>query len=268
MNRLTEYEYLYLEMYRQGLKKLPVESDDIVILINSQRELQYPNIPPISYIDILIEELPFQTTLVMQSFNWNFFKGKKYHHQKAVSQTGLLSELFRREDGVIKSPHPVYTYIAKGPAAKDVCQHKGSTCWGLDTPLQKLIEKNALWVNLGRDFPYGIQLLHMAEELNNVPYRFFKNFSGIVDFGSGEREYSTQFFARPRDLDLKYSWDCATKLLHKRNQVFSCSNFPLTSVRSQDVMNACNQCLESNPLCFLENPQDFESALKEGIIWK
>ena len=183
---MSESSDQYLEKYKAAIGQLDLLENDVIVLINSQKELKHKDIPPITYLDILIEELPANVTLVLQTFNWNFFKGKKYNYKRTVAQTGLLSELFRRMDGVCRSHHPVYSFAARGPRAQEICGQTSETCWGNGSTLDALSNMNALWVNLGKPFPWGIELLHRTEEVKKVPYRFYKEFKGTVDFGTGE----------------------------------------------------------------------------------
>jgi len=239
------------EQFKEALRLMEIGENEVIYLINSAKELQ--NIFQVNqYLDILLSSIPESCTLVMQTFNWDFCKGKNFSSQKTPSQTGLMSELYRRMDGVIRSPHPIYSFCAKGPMAEEICQHDGETCWGDNTPFEKLVEKNALILNFAKDFPLGITLIHRFEQIKRVPYRFFKTFQGIVDFGNGEREYETKKYVRDLTMNKKCNWEAAAHLLRERRLVkFFHIGFSVSVVRAKDFENVFYECLERDPEIFL-----------------
>lgn len=241
-----------LRSFAESLASLRIAGDEVVLVVNSMAELQQHGHGAMEYLDVLLDSVPAGTTLVFQTFNWDFCRGVPYHWRKTPSQTGLMSELFRRLDGVRRSPHPIYSVCALGDKAEAVCRHDGETCWGEGTPFAELLRANARIINVGREFPWGILLLHCFEELRRVPYRYFKSFPGLADFGDGPREYATRMYVRDLEKNYGYHWQDAVDVLLSRSQVAGLDlEFRLPSVRARDLEAACNECLDRDINIFL-----------------
>ena len=60
----------------------------------------------------------------------------------------------------------------------DVMSLKSSTSWGKDSILSWMVNVDALICPLGLDWHSACSLFHIIEEDLQVPYRYFKRFSG------------------------------------------------------------------------------------------
>jgi aminoglycoside N3'-acetyltransferase len=246
------YSKDYLKLFEYSIKNHNIKDNDVILFINSFKDVKCYVYTPLDYIDVLLSSLPNSVTIIMQTFNLGFFRGKKYNYRHTYAETGLISETFRRMDRVIRSPHPIFSVSGRGPLAEKICCHEGTTCWGRGTPFEKLIEVNALIMNFGREFPWGITLLHRFEEIKRVPYRYFKTFSGMTDFGDGEKYYETDMYVRDLNANIPYYWQPAVDLLLERKQVRGLNfEFLLPVVRAKDLEMACYECLDRDPEIFL-----------------
>jgi aminoglycoside 3-N-acetyltransferase len=252
----------FLNLFERSIRSALIRDDDVILFVNSTKQLKCQDCSPYEYIDVLLSNVGNGVTVVMQAFNWGFCKGKKYHYAYTCSETGIISEAFRRMDGVVRSPHPIYSVCAKGKKAELICQHDGRTCWGSNTPFEKLVEEDSLIMNFGKKFPWGITLLHRFEEVKQVPYRFFKTFKGVADFGEGEMNYRTEMYVRDLEKNKKYQWQSAVDVLLRRNQVKGINlDFELPMVRAKDLERACYECLDKDVNIFLEkrSPENIPS---------
>jgi aminoglycoside 3-N-acetyltransferase len=241
-----------LKIFEDSIKSHNIKDNETILFINSLKEVKCYVCTPFDYINVLLSSLPHSTTIIMQTFNWGFCRGKKYHYLRTYAETGLISETFRRMERVVRSQHPIYSVSGRGPLAEEICRHEGTTCWGNGTPFEKLIERNVLIMNFGREFPWGIILLHRFEEIKRVPYRYFKTFSGMTDFGDGEKYYETDMYVRDLNANIPYYWQMAADLLVEREQVRGLDfEFQLPVVRAKDLEQACYECLDRDPEIFL-----------------
>jgi len=78
-------------------------------------------------------------------------------------EMGRIADRFRRTTGVVRSDHPLLSFCAKGPLADALLGgHEPETGLGFDSPLGKLLEKNALILMLGTSWE-TCTALHLAE---------------------------------------------------------------------------------------------------------
>ena len=246
----------HLNEVRQALINIGIEDHQLILVVMSYDELKKYGCFADEYIDLLFDVAGKDKTIIMNSFSWNFCQTKEFDINKTPGEVGLSSEILRRTPGVIRSPHPLFSLIGKGPLAQEVLRHDGPTCWGDGTPAEEIIKHNALCISIGKEFPRAITILHSFEEWKKVPYRHFKTFSGKVNFGKGFVDYSTDFYVR-NDQSIKYSWKPAVDVLLKRGLVRGSSfDLPIRGVLAKDLQRVGYQLLDDNPYVFVVEDKD------------
>src|SRR5437764_1155263 len=110
---------------------------------------------------ILMPTLPFTGTAVDYVAG-----GKIFDVLRTPSSMGLLSEMFRRSPGVVRSVHPTHSVAAWGTKAEEMVidHHMARTPCGVGTPFYRLIEQEAKMLFLGIDIN-AMTLFHTVEEL-------------------------------------------------------------------------------------------------------
>jgi aminoglycoside N3'-acetyltransferase len=132
-----------------------------------------PDITPEKLIRQMQELLGPEGTLLMPTFA---FRGRQSHYvdshmhfdvRTTPSSVGVLTEVFRKMPGVIRSYHPTHSVAGWGRHAKDILSthHLGST-FGVTSPFYRLREYDGLVVGLGRRYRYAFTITHVPEELN------------------------------------------------------------------------------------------------------
>lgn len=84
---------------------------------------------------------------------------------RSPSRTGLLTELFRRQKGTLRSVHPTHPVLARGARAAAMIDghlHAGSPC-GAGSPFERLLESNGKILFLGVDIR-SMTFFHYLEE--------------------------------------------------------------------------------------------------------
>ena len=132
-----------------------------------------PDITPEILIRQMQELLGVEGTLLMPTFS---FRGRQSHYvdththfdvQRTPSSVGVLTEVFRKSPGVIRSCHPTHSVAAWGRHAKDIlCTHHLGSTFGVTSPFYRLREYDGLVVGLGRRYRYTFTITHVVEELN------------------------------------------------------------------------------------------------------
>lgn len=242
----------HLNNLKKSLIKIGIEDHDLIQFVINHNRLAKEGIYADEYLNLLFKLVDKDCTIVMNCFTWNSFCQNNYFHiNKTPSEVGLASEIFRRMKNVTRSPHPIYSMCAKGPMAEEIMIHKGSTCWGKQTPFEKLVKNHCFCVTIGDYLDKGITLFHRFEEMKKVPYRYFKEFRGVVNFGSGYQQYFTKFFVR-KDMNMKYSWKPALESLNKKGKIKSDKSlFSVFGVSASDLEKVCYDLLDKNIKIFI-----------------
>ena len=110
---------------------------------------------------LLMPTLPFTGTAVAWVKDHPLFDVVR-----TPSRMGLITELFRRSPGVIRSVHPTHPVAAWGADAEAMTagHHLASTPCGKGSPFARLLERRGKILLLGADIS-SLTFFHLAEEL-------------------------------------------------------------------------------------------------------
>jgi len=103
------------------------------------------------------------------------------------SEMGALTEFIRCQPGSIRSNHPFGSYTAIGNQANYICSNNSLHVYGPHSPKARMLELGTQLVNFGVH-PYdATTVIHHAEFMAGVPYRYAKEFwhpilrNGVVE---------------------------------------------------------------------------------------
>lgn len=255
----------------EGLHPLQTKQSAIKTVISQLKDAGFADGPNINYLmmgfahcaslgiydpeallDALIDSLPSGAHLIMNAFTWNFCGTGRYHFKNTKTEMGLINELFLRHTGTIRSEHPIYSYGIWGPEANDIAQFNSDSCWGKDSLTWKLGERKDV-----RTLTYGLPTLynslfranpvvHAAEEKYLVPYRYFKEFSGTVDFGRGQQEYTTKMFVRQLEPEVNNDWTLLSEKLTALPETVYDEEISVMGYWSHEVMKYSCELLDKD----------------------
>jgi aminoglycoside 3-N-acetyltransferase len=143
-------------------------------------------------------------TLVMPAFvfgGWSFDPVGHYRQKpifdarKTPSEMGLLTEVFRRHPGVLRSLHPTHSVCALGPLAGEVTDrhHEDAYGCGPASPFGVMDHHRTIILGLGVRYFRALTHVHYAEQLLGadfpVPFREETAPVLLKDGERGQREY-------------------------------------------------------------------------------
>jgi aminoglycoside 3-N-acetyltransferase len=144
-----------------------------------------------------------QRTLVMPAFTYlvqggdliaHFSANPRFDARRQPSQMGLLSEVFRRTTGVLRSLHPTHSVCALGPHAASITagHHLGEGSFGARSPFAQMAEIETVILGLGKPYYRVLTQTHVPEDLLGdrfpVP-RMFRDVETILVDETGEHPY-------------------------------------------------------------------------------
>lgn len=131
---------------------------------------------PRELLDGLLELCGAERTLAMPAFFFGdsdqdtiayYRRIPVFDARRTPSQMGLLSEVFRRRPGVVRSLHPAVSVCALGPLATELVSghHLAETTFGHGTPFGFMAEHRTTIVGIGTEYFRSLSQVHAVEDL-------------------------------------------------------------------------------------------------------
>ena len=162
------------EQMARDLVALGIRPDDTVLVHSSLSSLGYVEGGADTVIDALISVLP-EGTLLMPALSYKYCRPEtpNFSAKDTPSCVGLITETFRKREGVIRSIHPSHSVCGIGKYAKEILsQHiKSSTPVGPDSPFALLPKYGGKVLMLGCGVAPNTSM-HGVEELVVPDYLF------------------------------------------------------------------------------------------------
>lgn len=152
----------------------------------------------------LIELCGPERTLAMPAFvfgGWSFDPAGAYRRRplfdarRTPSEMGLLTEVFRRHPGVLRSLHPTHSVCALGPLAAELTAGHEEDAYGcgVRSPFGVMDRHRTLVLGLGVPYFRALTHIHHAEQVMGAefPVPFTEETVPVVvkDAAGGEREH-------------------------------------------------------------------------------
>lgn len=162
MKTVTQDDILY------SLKLMGIQEGDILLVHSALTSIGHVEGGADSVINALCEAVGPDGTIVMSTLTGWF---APFDAATSPSAVGVISEVFRRRPGVLRSLHPVHSVAAYGKhAAEIVAGHENCpTGCGEGTPYLKLRDLGAKAMLLGIDMDRNT-IMHTLEELIDAKY--------------------------------------------------------------------------------------------------
>lgn len=164
----------------------------------------------------LLEAIGKSGTLVMPTFTYTFCKSRVFDSKKTRSEVGMLSEYFRAQKSVVRSRHPIFSVAASGKDAEALTDVDMDS-FGQKSFFAHLFDANGTILFLGGAlFRNSCTFCIFIEQQEQIPYRFFKKFSGTLTDGSKKQKITARYFVRPLNGDVSSNNSKLEKILRKK----------------------------------------------------
>src|SRR5436190_10664627 len=175
LDRALDRRTLTVSEFEELLLRLGISAGQVVMVHSSMDAIgrRVPGLSPLSLIRMIQRLLTAEGTLLMPTFP---FTGKQLQYveqtarldvQRTPSQSGLISEVFRRMPGVVRSLHPTHPIAAWGRRAKTLlATHHHGGAFALTSPIYRLREFKGIVIGLGTRVRTSFTILHVPEEIH------------------------------------------------------------------------------------------------------
>jgi aminoglycoside 3-N-acetyltransferase len=141
-------------------------------------------------------------TLIVPTFTYSLCEGETFDVERSPSTVGALTEHFRLLPAVRRTPDPIFSVAVRGELPEGwerrLFSVGDSDCFGAESVFAYLLESRAKLLFFGVGFESCTFVYHVEQRLG-VPYRYFKEFRGLVRTDSEVVPVAARYFVR--DLD-------------------------------------------------------------------
>ena len=233
-----------------GLASVGLCTGDTVLAHSSLRSFGYVEGGAATVIEALLETVGNSGTVVMPAFSWDNFHdkhGTTFDVRNTPSESGRITEEFRRREDALRSSHLCHSVAAIGRHAADITRETASA-YGEGSAFSVLLQLNAWNLFLGVSLAC-CTALHLVEERLRVPYRAYRDFADCtVIHADGRRSPATavEYLRQPgyrndfgRMIDI-----IGEQGVLRRTTVGSAT---VTNVRLRQVVHIAQRSLSANP---------------------
>ncbi|EAK6286489.1 aminoglycoside N(3)-acetyltransferase [Campylobacter lari] len=238
-------------------EKLDIKKGDILCVHTELFNFGRPLLPRNEFLqtilDCFFEVIGKEGTLIIPTFTYSFCKNEVYDKLNSPTKMGALNEYFRRWGGVKRTNDPIFSFAIKG-AKEELFLKDTTSCFG-ENCVYETLRKNNGKIMLFGTYLIGYTFTHYIEEVAKVPYRYFKNFKGIlIDENNIKHNTNIDYYVRYIDKNSSISKQQQINIL-KENNNFNIINFAgshIVSLESKRYFLDTMRYLKDNPYGLLK----------------
>lgn len=157
-------------------------------------------------------------TLAVPTFNFAFARGEAYDPLTTPSAgMGAFSEYVRQLPEARRTLHPMQSLAVVGRYAADLASRDTSSAFDPGSAYERMLELDFKLLLLGASIQ-AVSMLHYSEQRANVPYRYWKEFSGSYHTSRGWEQRTYRMFVRDLQLDPKIELYPVQKVLQEQGK--------------------------------------------------
>ncbi|MBS4196985.1 AAC(3) family N-acetyltransferase [Lederbergia citri] len=246
----------------EDFKSIGIKEGMVLVVHTSLRNIGFIQGGPEVVIESLLEILGDEGTLVMPSMT----SGEELYDPKTTptEYMGIVAETFWRMPGVLRSNHPNSAFAAYGKHANEiVSEHPIDQPEGIKSPIGKVFQLDGRILLLGASHDSNTTI-HLAESLNEVPYRtystmLFSNEGKIEEIQVPLINHCCQNFKKIESLLKEKGYLSVQKI----------GNGICQFMKASDVVEVASIQLKKNPYYFLcEDDCEECTEAREYVIAK
>ncbi len=243
------------EQLKQALTGIGFQRGDGLLIHSAIQFLGEPEGGAGMYYDVLMKIIGNEGTLVVPTFNFNFAKSGQYDPATTRSVgMGTFSEYIRMLPEAKRTTHPMQSLAVIGNHASDLAGRDTPCAFDDDSAFDRMLQLDFKLLLLGASIQ-AASVIHYSEQRAKVPYRYWKDFSGMINTSQGPINKTYRMFVRDMGLNPKLAIADLQKELAKRSQWHAVKvNYgEIASCSLRDFVQAANEMLRSDPWVFVTN---------------
>jgi aminoglycoside N3'-acetyltransferase len=140
-------------------------------------------------------------TLAVPTFPFSFSRGLDYDPQTTPSTgMGVFSEFVRQLSGAQRTPHPMQSLAVIGKHASDLAGRDTLSAFDGGSAFDRMLDLGFKLLLLGADIQ-AASIVHYSEQRAQVPYRYWKDFTGRIRLHDGWQTKTYRMYVRDMEVD-------------------------------------------------------------------
>lgn len=237
------------------LQALGIQSGDGLLVHSAIQFLGRPVGGTGLYLQAIQDVIGLHGTLAVPTFNFAFGRGKRYDPQNTPSQgMGVFSEYVRQQPTARRTTHPMQSLALIGRNADELAQLDTPGAFDDGSAFDRMLRLDFKLLLLGADIQFT-SMVHYSEQRFNVPYRYWKDFSGEILTASGWKSRTYRMFVRDLQIDPYLVLHPIQEALESRQQWLSqpLNYGQIAACRLSDFVAATNNLLAQDPWALVKN---------------
>ena len=182
--------------------------------------------------------------ILIPTFTYSFCEKKIFDIRKSLSEVGDFSNICLKMKKFTRSRNPIFSFSTYN-FKNDLKLINHNTCFGINSIFDHFQQKDGKIIVFGTSFEKSVTFLHHLEELQQVSYRYYKNFSGIlINEKKKKIKIKIKYFVRKKKLNKQIK----DRKLFNFYKNFDCDRHKVFYVKSSNLLNKCMNKLKRNEL--------------------
>ncbi|MEK6256763.1 MAG: AAC(3) family N-acetyltransferase [Chloroflexota bacterium] len=153
------------------------------------------------YLEALQSVIGSQGTIAVPTFNFAFAKGEDYDPLTTPSVgMGAYSEYVRQRPEALRTTHPMQSLAVIGAHAQDLAGRDTPSAFDDRSAFARMLELDYKLVLLGADIEAS-SIAHYSELRAEVPYRYWKDFTGRILLNNNWETCTYRMFVRDLEIN-------------------------------------------------------------------
>ncbi len=222
---------------------------------------------PETLLRLMREAIGPRRTIGFPTYSFSFCGSGVFDLVRTKGEVGALNEYARRQPGALRTTQPIYSYVFLGPDAGAFADIRAATAWGAGSAMERMEHLNVRQVVVGVDWDLSASIIHRAEELEQVPYRYFKRFPGrLLRDGLEVGPVEEVFFVRAAGVMPDFDYRKATQAIQQlaSRSTGGSDDFMMDGCDTQEILAASRAVLRKDPFAFVSNGIALEEWIRSG----
>ncbi len=238
-----------------ALTRIGIQSGDGLLIHSAIQFLGKPADGVGMYWQVISDVLGPDGTVVVPAFNFDFARGVPFDPQNTPSKgMGVFPEYVRKLPQAARTLHPLQSVAAVGHYRDDLTGRDTPSAFDPNSAFDRMLQLDFRLLLLGADIQ-AASMVHYSEQRAEVPYRYWKKFTGEVKIGDTWVQRSYRMFVRDLEIGPELDLHPIQHLLTERGQWHSEKlNYGwLSSCRLKDFVQAADDLLAEHPWSLVGN---------------
>jgi aminoglycoside 3-N-acetyltransferase len=243
---------------REVLEQIGVQAGDGLLVHSALQFLGRPEGGVGLYLEALQGAVGEEGTLVVPAFNFGFARGEEYNPASAPAVgMGTFSEYVRLAPDVLRTRHPMQSFAVWGRYAAELAALDTSSAFDDGSAADRMLALGFKLLLLGADIQ-AVSMLHYSEQRAEVPYRYWKEFSGKVRRDGEWQTMTYKMFVRDLAIDARLEIYAIQDALEAEGKWAKAKlNYGWVSLCGlKDFVRVTDALLTEDPWCFVTNPPE------------